>query len=147
MFVHATLATNMHLNKKTIPMKKLLLLLAATAFAVISCNSDDDANPRVLSANYLKGTWIETAPAQSHQLDFTETTATLKYLTGSGTNAYAYTVQDSTLHLSAPESDYISTHDIEIVNSTTFKITSIYPYYTCNTCEDVTSTFVKVLDE
>jgi hypothetical protein len=124
-------------------MKKLFLFLAAAAFAVASCNNDDDTTTPALTTGYLTGTWIETAPAQNHQFDFTDTTAKLTFLSDSSFENYNYTVQDSTINLSLPGSDYQSNCTIEIINSTTFKFTSLYVSPACATCEPVVSTFVK----
>lgn len=106
-------------------MKKLFLFLAFVAFALTSCNNDDDNAP-ALSSNYLNGTWIETDPTPGHySLTFNGSTARLDRADGSS-DTYTYTVSGNELRLTAQGSETYSQHEAETVNSKTMKLSNMY---------------------
>lgn len=124
-------------------MKKIFLFFAATAFLFTSCNNDDDTTKYMLSADYLKGTWDETEPSAIHILTFDTNTLKLTTTGDSVGQAYNYTVQDSLVNLTIPGSNYSGNFMIKIVNRTTFKLTTLYPYPDCDGCKPTISTFRK----
>ena len=124
-------------------MKKIFLFFAATAFLFTSCNNDDDTTKYTLSADYLKGTWKETEPSAIHILTFDANTLKLTTTGDSVGQAYNYIVQDSLVNLTIPGSNYNGNIMIKIVNRTTFKLTTLYPYPDCDGCKPTVSTFKK----
>jgi hypothetical protein len=125
-------------------MKKLYVFLAATFLMLASCGNDDDKNTTYsLSAEYLKGTWVEIGPEANYIFDFDENTAKLTYRRDSGSQDYDYTIQDSYLNLTVPGSNFNGRWEIEIINRTTLKLSSLYPQFDCDGCQPIVSTFVK----
>jgi hypothetical protein len=125
-------------------MKKVYLFLCILSLLLAGCSNDNDQAATINSA-YLRGTWKEVAPQENfHVLKFDESTAVLTFPTDGSFETYDYTVTDGQLYLKLPDATYIPTPvEIEYVNASTFKITTLYPHTTDTNYSLITSTFVK----
>lgn len=125
-------------------MKKIFLLLTLCSILLTGCNNDNDNSTPTLNAAYLKGTWVEKAPAENYVFKFEDATTTLLYQGEISTEIYNYAIQDGRLVISDPEDETRSfTYDIEIVDQNTFKLTTLYFYLDCANCEQTVSTFKR----
>ncbi|MFP5438233.1 MAG: hypothetical protein ACLGH8_10630 [Bacteroidia bacterium] len=125
-------------------MKKIYLLLIAFSFAFVSCNDNDTETSTTVNSTYLRGTWKEVAPQENTEFSFTSNTAVLTWLADGYSDTYNYTVGDDGIYVGLIGATYPpSKLNIEYVNATTFKITTLYPYPAHPGSVPVTSTFVK----
>lgn len=125
-------------------MKKIYLLLIAFSFAFVSCSDNDTITSTTINSTYLRGTWKEVAPQENTEFSFTTDTAVLTWLADGTSDTYTYTVEEDGIYMGLPNATYPpSKFEIEYINATTFKITTLYPYPAHPGYTPVTSTFVK----
>jgi hypothetical protein len=126
-------------------MKKIYLLLIAFSLAFVSCSDNDtETSTTTINSAYLNGTWKEVAPQENTEFTFTANTAVLTWLADGYFDTYNYTVEDDGIYMGLIDATYPPTKlNIEYVNATTFKITTLYPYPAHPGYSPVTSTFVK----
>lgn len=123
-------------------MKKIFLFAAISALAMTGC-SDDDAKTPSNSTNYLVGDWSETKPtANAHKIKFINATSAVFTNTDGSKDSLDYKVQNSKL-LFFPKGKTVggTTHDLEKVNDSIIKLSSIYPTPTNGVA--VIATFAK----
>jgi hypothetical protein len=130
-------------TETNLTMIKLYVFLAAMFLTLAYCSNDDKNTTYTLSAEYLKGTWVEIEPEANYIFDFDENTAKLIYRRDSSSQDYNYTIQNSYLNPTVPGSSFNGRWEIEIINRTTFKLSFLYPQFDCDVCQPIVSTFVK----
>lgn len=125
-------------------MKKIYLLLLAFSFAFVSCNDNDTETNTTVNSAYLRGNWKEIAPQENTELSFNDGTAVLTWLADGNFETYNYTTEEGAIYMGIPNATYPpSRFEIEYVNATTFKITTLYAYPASPDYVPVTSTFVR----
>jgi hypothetical protein len=130
-------------------MKKIALFMAFAAISLTSCSNDDDNNSPTLSAAYLGGVWVETAPtADMHTLRFDGNTARLNRQF-SVIGEYTYQISGNTLLLTAEGVTTPSQHTVTIVNDSVMKLSNfvfVGPAENSLPPEDTSMTFTRLND-
>ncbi|MXN89836.1 hypothetical protein GR160_01220 [Flavobacterium sp. Sd200] len=125
-------------------MKKIFLFLAFSAFTLTACSDNDPITEQTATSNALLGTWVETTPTpNARTLTFSAGTVTLQYGNTNYIDTYEYTVKDGQLHLALLNNDYITLHDLEVVNNTTITLGNMYVQDMQAETEPIITTFVR----